>query len=150
LLPFNTIKLPITVSTTPNAGPDGKIQFFVLDSGASMFFTFIKATIIYLAILFALSGLYPIHTSYFTIDYCKMNQELCGNSWFINFSPVNFSRTNYSYNYDIMNVLNVVMIGASIIFFIVFRRYQYDIYGMLDLNNETQDDFTVLVKKIPI
>jgi hypothetical protein len=130
--------------------PDGKIQFFVLDSGASMFFTFIKATIIFLAILFALAGLYPIHTSFVSRDYCKMNEEMCGDSWFINFSPVKFSGTNYSYNYDIMNVLNTVMIGASIIFFIAFRRYQYDIYGMLDLNNETQDDFTVLVKNIPI
>lgn len=31
----------------------------------------------------------------------------------------------------------------------IYRKYQYDIYGMLDLHNLTQDDFTVIVKYIP-
>jgi hypothetical protein len=107
-------------------------------------------TIVYLGMLFVISNLYPVHTSYFTDEYCRMSKDQCGDSWFIKFSPVKFSKTNYSYNYDIMNILNVIMIGASIIFFVYFRKYQYDIYAMLDLHNETQDDFAVIVKDIPI
>lgn len=34
-----------------------------------------------------------------------------------------------------MNILNVIMIGVSVIYFIYYRRYQYEIYGMLDLHN---------------
>lgn len=149
-LPINTIQLPMTISTTPTTNSDGKVQFFVLDSGASLFFTFIKMGIVYLGMLFVISNLYPAHTSYFTDEYCRMSQEHCGDSWFIRFSPVKFSKTNYGYNYDIMNILNVIMIGVSIAYFIYYRRYQYEIYGMLDLHNETQDDFTVIVKDMPM
>jgi hypothetical protein len=42
------------------------------------------------------------------------------------------------------------MVIASIIFFVIYRKHQYDIYGMLDLHNLTQDDFTVFVKNIPV
>jgi hypothetical protein len=114
-----------------------------------MFFTCIKMIIYYLILLFVVSNLYPIHISYFTNDYCKISSEECGNSWFIQFSPVKFKNTKYDYNYSIMNILNLIMIGSSIVFFIIFRKYQYNIYGMLDLHNETQDDFTILVKNIP-
>lgn len=41
------------------------------------------------------------------------------------------------------------MVVSSVVFFVIYRKYQYDIYGMLDLHNLTQDDFTVIVKYIP-
>lgn len=49
-----------------------------------------------------------------------------------------------------MNILNNVMVIISILFFYLYRRYQYKIYGMLDVHNLTQDDFTVFVENIPV
>lgn len=114
-----------------------------------MFFTFIKMAIIYLCILFVVCNIYPLHLSYLDKDYCLLLPNECGSSWFINFSPVKFSKTSYAYNYEIMNVLNFIMVVSSVVFFVIYRKYQYDIYGMLDLHNLTQDDFTVIVKYIP-
>ncbi len=59
-------------------------------------------------------------------------------------------RTDYQKYYQIMNVLNFIMIVASIVFFMFYRKYQYHIYGVIDLHNLTQDDFTILVKNIPL
>lgn len=71
-LPINTITLPITIPTTPITGAEGQSQFFALDSGAAMFFTFIKMAIIYLCILFVVCNIYPLHLSYLDKDYCLL------------------------------------------------------------------------------
>jgi hypothetical protein len=42
------------------------------------------------------------------------------------------------------------MVGFSIVLFVYYRRYQYNIYGALDVADASQDDFTILVKNIPI
>lgn len=47
-------------------------------------------------------------------------------------------------------MLNFIMVVSSVVFFVIYRKYQYDIYGMLDLHNLTQDDFAVIVKDVPI
>ena len=46
-------------------------------------------------------------------------------------------------------MLNFIMVVSSVVFFVIYRKYQYDIYGMLDLHNLSQDDFTVIVKDVP-
>ncbi len=49
-----------------------------------------------------------------------------------------------------MDVLNLITIIGSIIFFVRYRQIQYEIYDNIDKSHQTQDDFTVLIENIPI
>lgn len=49
-----------------------------------------------------------------------------------------------------MDVLNLITIVGSIIFFVRYRQIQYEIYDNIDKSHQTQDDFTVLIENIPI
>ena len=53
----------------------------------------------------------------------------------------------YVYTLDILCLL--VAIG-SIAFFILYRKIQYQISDFIDAENQTQDDYTILVEGIPI
>jgi len=49
-----------------------------------------------------------------------------------------------------LDVLNLITIVGSIIFFVRYRQIQYEIYDNIDKSHQTQDDFTVLIENIPI
>jgi hypothetical protein len=49
-----------------------------------------------------------------------------------------------------LDVLNLITIIGSIIFFVRYRQIQYEIYDNIDKSHQTQDDFTVLIENIPI
>lgn len=115
-----------------------------------MFFTFVKLTTVYLLILFLVVSLFSLNMSIVNEEFCWSYPEECGASKFVRYSPFKNKDLRYVQNLDILDLLNLVMVGLSIIVFQFFRKYQYDIYGMLDLHNETQDDFTLLVKEIPL
>jgi hypothetical protein len=53
----------------------------------------------------------------------------------------------YVYTLDILCLLIVI---GSIVFFILYRKLQYKIYDSIDSENQTQDDYTILVENIPI
>jgi hypothetical protein len=53
----------------------------------------------------------------------------------------------YVYTLDILCLLIVI---GSIVFFIFYRKLQYKIYDSIDSENQTQDDYTILVENIPI
>lgn len=49
-----------------------------------------------------------------------------------------------------LDILNLVTIILSIIFFSFYRKRQYEIYDSIDANFQTQDDYTLFVEGIPI
>lgn len=48
-----------------------------------------------------------------------------------------------------MDILNLVTIVCSIIFFFLYRKQQYEIYTIADLSNTSQADYTIFVEDIP-
>ena len=50
----------------------------------------------------------------------------------------------------IANILGLVVVVGSIIFFLVYRKIQYNLYDQIDHEFQTQDDYTLFVENIPI
>ena len=72
-LPVNTVQVPFCSPTTPSSDQDQYIRTatpFLLESGASLFFTFIKLLLIYLGITWVIISLYGTNVSDINHDYC--------------------------------------------------------------------------------
>lgn len=84
-------------------------------------------------------------------NYCNNNVNLCEGNAFGRFSTYNVyedtSMKGYVYTMDILCLLIVI---GSIPFFIMYRKMQYQIYDQINAENQTQDDYTILVENIPI
>ena len=50
----------------------------------------------------------------------------------------------------IQDVLSLIVVIMSIFFFLYYRSVQYDLYGKIERQIQTQDDFTIFVEGIPI
>lgn len=50
---------------------------------------------------------------------------------------------------EIVDILSLAFTVLSIIFFLVFRKKQYELRDWLDYNEISQDDFTVLIEDVP-
>jgi hypothetical protein len=50
----------------------------------------------------------------------------------------------------ILDLLCLIVVIGSIVFFILYRKIQYQISDYIDAENQTQDDYTILVEGIPI
>lgn len=129
--PINTVSLPICYGTTPSSDSS---EEFLLDSGSSYFFTFIKSVILYLVLRFLIADLFNIFTSSTQGQYCSKNPTLC-NSAFSYFSSFN-QRDGYSSTdaLVIQEWLNLIVVGGSIVYFLVLRRYQYKLEHLIDVN----------------
>lgn len=143
-LPINTVRIKMKYGTTPSsdkvkAGTD----VFLLNSGSSMFFTFIKMSICYLLLRFLISDAYNLITSLMA-TYCKDNPHDCSD-FSSNLSAYNKKTTSDEAMANIVDILNLVTVIASIVFFFFYRKYQFHIYNLVDISNHTQDDYTLLV-----
>lgn len=49
-----------------------------------------------------------------------------------------------------LDLLCLIVVIGSIIFFILYRKIQYTIYDKIDAEHQTQDDYTIFVENIPI
>jgi arginyl-tRNA--protein-N-Asp/Glu arginylyltransferase len=50
----------------------------------------------------------------------------------------------------VVDILNLVTIVASMIFFMLYRRYQHEVYTIADISNRSQIDYSIFVENIPI
>jgi len=116
-----------------------------------MFFTFIKMTIVYLGLRFFLTDGYNLITNIFA-DNCKdpKNISECSNNFAAKFSNFNKSTNQDEAYLFTVDILNIITVFISIIFFTLYRRYQYRIYSLADMSNHTQADYTIFVESIPI
>lgn len=97
-----------------------------------MFFSFIKMAIIYLLIVFLVCGIFNLFTS---IDgnYCVKHTKLCEKNIFEMISAYNkYLDKSKSEMLKIENILSLCVVVLSIIFFIIYRKIQYDIYQEID------------------
>jgi len=61
-----------------------------------------------------------------------------------------YNKNHIDSTINVVDYLNLVATIFSIIFFLVYGRMQYKIYALVDSENHTQDDYTILVEDIPI
>ena len=50
----------------------------------------------------------------------------------------------------ITDILSFVIVVLLVIYFLIYRKFQYRMHGILDACSQTQDDFSILVENIPI
>lgn len=112
-----------------------------------MYFTFIKMAIIYLILRFLVFDLFNIMKS---IDggYCA---EVSSSD-----EPCAYFRSGYNLksakDQDVLNIIDILSLSftvLSIVFFLIFRKQQYQLRDWLDFNEISQDDFTVLIEDVP-
>jgi hypothetical protein len=88
--------------------------------------------IVYLLIHFLLTDLFNIVTSMLG-NYCYKNSLECEGNYFGMFSNYNKYQDNdiEPLNY-VLDILNLIMIVCSIVFFLSYRKIQYQIYDDID------------------
>lgn len=52
--------------------------------------------------------------------------------------------------FKIENILCLIVVVLSIVYFIIYRKIQYNIYEAIDAEHQTQDDYTLFVENIPV
>lgn len=146
--PVNTIELPLSYDTIP-AVPKVGDQKFLLNSGTSLYFTFIKMCIGYLVLRFLICDAFNMWTSYHG-HYCKENPSKCSDYFNSYFSSYNKHTPADEHLMNIVDYLNVAVTIVSIIYFYFCRKYLSRINDVLEQSNVSQDDFSLLVEDIPI
>ncbi len=124
-----------------------KIKKFKVSSGVSMFFTFIKMAICLLIVRFLISDCFNIVTSLKDGNYCKQATD-CEQTIFSYTSSLN--KVFEFKTIQILDILNLVTIFLLIVFFLLYRKYQYKIYSTIDFTMQTQDDYSLFITNIPI
>jgi hypothetical protein len=154
-LPINTVPLPMNYETTPEFNifsqeddVDAVNKTFWLTSGVSLYFTFVKMLILYLSFRFLLTDSFNLISSISSGEYCGTYANLC-NGYFTSLA----SSYNKALQFNILkvvDVLNLITVILSIIFFNFYRKIQYRIYSIVDYSQHTQNDYTIFLSDIPI
>jgi hypothetical protein len=123
---------------------------FLLQSGVSMYFTFVKMVVLYLALRFFIVDLFTIIVS-IGGGYCTAYAAAHVNN------PCAFTISGYNLKtaadqkyLNFLDILNLVLTIFSIVFFNVYRKVFFKLQNWLDYNDISQEDFSVLVEDIPI
>lgn len=108
-------------------------------------------TIVYLGLRFFITDGYNLITNIFA-ENCKDPKNIaeCNTNFAAKFSNFNKSTSSdeaYLFTVDVLNIVTVVL---SIVFFTIYRKYQYTIYCLADMSNHTQADYTIFAERIPI
>lgn len=106
---------------------------------------------IYLGFRFLITDGYNLITNIFAQN-CNdpKNISECSNNFAAKFSDFNKNTNSDEIYLFTVDVLNIITVFLSIIFFALYRRYQYRIYNLIDKLNHTQADFTIFVERMPI
>lgn len=117
-----------------------------------MFFSFVKMLIIYLLMRVIVVDGFNVITNISFGNKCELENSLgdhlCAKSFFTLTSAYN--KINREDMIDVLDILNLITIVLSIIFFLIYRKRQYEIYDSIDTNQQTQDDYSILIENIPI
>ena len=143
--PINTENISLSSPTT-----DPNDKGFLLNTSATLFFSFIKMAICYSIIMFLVCGLFNLLTS-LDGNYCVKHPKICTKSVFELISTYNkHMDPKERIMLEIQNILCLVSVILSIIFFTYYKKMRSKIYDIIDDKNQTQDDYTIFVENIPI
>ena len=118
---------------------------FRLSSSVGLFFTFIKYLVIMLLLRFVTVDCFNLLSNLLGGDYCE--KECSQQFW--TFASILY-KTNREDLILSTDVLSLVTILFLIAYFLAYRKFQYKMYEVIDIKNQTQDDFTIFVENIPV
>ncbi len=105
---------------------------------------------LYAILVFILCGSFNLLTS-FDGNYCHKHAKVCTESIFELISTYNkHEDLRQRMMLKIQNILCLIGVVGSIIFFMVYKKIRYDIYLAIDASHQTQDDYTLFIENIPI
>ena len=151
-LPINTVRIKLKYGTTPSKEQvKAGSNIFLLNPGSTMFFTFIKMTIAYLLLRFILSDCYNL-ISNTSATSCNQQgtRDTCSKNAMAKFSTFNKQTVEDEPMLYAVDILNLITIVVSIIFFLYYRKYQYQVYSLTDIGAHTQSDYSIFLEDIPI
>ena len=135
-------KLNLCEGTTYLSEPSTPIH---IKSAAALFFTFIKSLILYFILHFIVIDAFNLITNLSDGRNCVGD---CSSQLF------SYASIIYKFNRkDLINVtdaLSLVTVILSIVYFLFYRAVQYQVYCIIDKDNLTEDDYSILVEDIPI
>jgi len=80
--------------------------------------------------------------------YCTENPDKCSSMSTLSAYNKNTEKDEGMVN--AVDILNLISVLASIVFFIFYRKYQFRIYSIAESTSFSQDDYTLFVENIPI
>ena len=125
-----------------------------LGAGYPLFYNWLKCCIILLIILFLGSGGYNLITNYFGNDCVEpslaenSSKLWCKKNFVTIFSIANKKSIGKFRNFQIY--LNIIPYVLIMIVLMIFRKIQRKVNVVVDINQLTPSDYTVIVKNIPI
>lgn len=100
----------------------------------------------YLMLRFILTDSFNLISSAVAGTYC--HKLGCGAKFTSEMSSYNkINEENLVY---IVDVLNLITIIVSMVFFNIYRKMQYKLENLINGSQHTQDDYTLFLKNIPI
>ena len=116
-----------------------------------MYFLFVRTCILYLAMRLLLADGYSF--------YINWIGKQCGNPLIANMGSCIMTKytrgsivnsVSGDSKYRLQSILNLIAILGSILCFMFFRKQHYESYIMQDLSEQSQDDYSLFVKNIPV
>jgi hypothetical protein len=103
--------------------------------------------VIYLLIRFLITDIYNLISSTLG-SYCNDSSNDC--STLAKLSAFNKKTQEDEGMVNVVDILNMICAIVSIVFFILYRKFQFKIYNIAETSSFSQDDYTLLVENIPI
>lgn len=105
--------------------------------------------IVYLIFRLLVSDGFNLATNILQGKYCNMQSQIdCTRDPWNYLSTVNLKgEEKYLF---IQDILDLVVVVFSIVFFFCYRKMQYHMAKVLDATRQTEDDFTILISNIPL
>jgi hypothetical protein len=123
-----------------------------LPASVALFFLFIKMVISYLILRLVLADGYNLVTNWNGTD--------CGNPelpWMRDCIPQDkylkasiANKVTDKYHLKILEIVNMGAVLFSIVFFFIYHFVEYREYVKHDISEQTQDDFSIFVRHIPL
>ena len=105
--------------------------------------------IFYLIFRFIFADGFNLVTNLVVGTYCSaQTAKQCNHKIYNQMSKANLRDNEYFLL--IQDILNLVVVVISILFFFCYRKKQYHIARVLDENEQTEDDYAILVTNIPL
>lgn len=124
----------------------------VLPGNVALYFLFLKMVLIYLVLRLVLADGYNLYSNWKGHDCGKADVEWLKGCEYSD-KYVRFSVSNKVLQTAQLRVVDFLDMGAvlfSIAFFVIYRFVEYNEYVQHDVSEQTQDDYSLYVRNIPI
>lgn len=121
-----------------------------LPAGISLFFMFIKISVVFLALKFTICDGYDVYTNWFGGDCSKRDgsaTKQCESNASLRASVIN--KQNHHELLFQMDIMHLYALFVFAVYFLLVRLVQYREYVQHDIGEHTQDDYAIYVRNIP-